>query len=219
MPVLAIGGEKSLGEVLGAQMKSVARNVTVIVLKNTGHWILEENTRGNNRRADEVPVNRERIDANRTKSMILNAFTIFHVVLSLIGIGSGVVVIYGLIKAKMLAGWTKLFLAGTATTSITGFFFPFNGFTPALALGVLSLIVLLIASLALYRHGLLGAWRRTYAITAVIAVYFKRLRACRSAVPQSPALNALAPTQSEPPFQIAQLATLVIFAAIGFRTA
>jgi pimeloyl-ACP methyl ester carboxylesterase len=45
MPVLAIGGEKSLGEVLGAQMKSVARDVTVIVLKNTGHWILEENTR------------------------------------------------------------------------------------------------------------------------------------------------------------------------------
>ena len=77
--------------------------------------------------------------------MLLNAFTVFHVVLSLIGIGSGVVVMYGLIKAKMLAGWTKLFLATTAATSITGFFFPFSGFTSALALGVLSLIVLLIA--------------------------------------------------------------------------
>jgi len=42
MPVLSIGGEKSLGNELGAQMKLVADNVTVIVLPNTGHWILEE---------------------------------------------------------------------------------------------------------------------------------------------------------------------------------
>ena len=151
--------------------------------------------------------------------MLLNGFSVFHVVLSLIGIGSGVVVIYGLIKAKILAGWTKLFLATTAATSITGFFFPFSGCTPALALGVLSLIVLLIASLALYRHLLLGAWRRTYAITAVIAVYFNVFVLVVRLFRRVPALNALAPTQSEPPFQIAQLAVLLLFAAIGIRAA
>jgi hypothetical protein len=91
-------------------------------------------------------------------AMLLNAFTVFHVVLSLIGIGAGVVAIYALIQARTLPGWTRLFLATTAATSVTGFFFPFHGFTPALALGVMSLIVLLIVSLALYRHRLLGAW-------------------------------------------------------------
>src|SRR6267378_1992800 len=45
MPVLSVGGEKSLGNELGVQMKLVADNVTVIVLPNTGHWILEEKTK------------------------------------------------------------------------------------------------------------------------------------------------------------------------------
>src|ERR1700683_5640630 len=151
--------------------------------------------------------------------MFLNAFTIFHVVLSLIGIGSGGVGIYGVINARMLAGWTKLLLSTTAATSITGFLFPFNGFTPALALGVLSLIVLLIASLALYRHRLLGAWRRTYAITAVIAVYFNVFVLVVQLFRRVPALKAMAPTPSEAPFQIAQLAVLLLFAVIGIRAA
>jgi hypothetical protein len=96
--------------------------------------------------------------------MLLNAFALFHVVLSLIGIGSGAVVIYGLIKARTLPGWTRLFLATTAATSVTGFLFPFHGPTPALALDVMSLVALIIASLKMYRHLLLGTWRRTYAI-------------------------------------------------------
>jgi len=150
--------------------------------------------------------------------MILNAFTVFYVGLSLIGIGSGLVVIYGLLKARPLPGWTKLFLATTAATSATGFFFPFNGLTPALVLGVLSLVVLLIASLALYRHRLLGTWRRTYAITAVVALYFNVFVLVVLLFRRVPALNAMAPTQSGPPFQIAQL-VLLLFAAIGIRAA
>ena len=93
--------------------------------------------------------------------MILNALTIFHVVLSLIGIGSGVVAIYGLLKAKTPGRWTQAFLATTAATSITGFLFPFHGVTPAQVLGVLSLVALIIASLSIYRHHLQGTWRRT----------------------------------------------------------
>ena len=84
--------------------------------------------------------------------MILNALTVFHVVLSLIGIGSGVVAIYGLLKAKTPGRWTQVFLATTAATSLTGFLFPFHGVTPAQVLGVLSLIALIIASLSIYRH-------------------------------------------------------------------
>jgi hypothetical protein len=104
--------------------------------------------------------------------MILNAFTAFHVVLSLVGIGSGVVAIYGLLKAKTPDRWTQSFLATTAATSLTGFLFPFHGLTPAQVLGVLSLTVLIIASLSIYRYHLQGIWRRTYAITAVMALYF-----------------------------------------------
>jgi hypothetical protein len=151
--------------------------------------------------------------------MILNALTIFHVVLSLIGIGSGVVAIYGLLKAKTPGGWTQVFLATTAATSITGFLFPFHGVTPAQVLGVLSLIALTIASFSIYRYHSQGIWRRTYAITAVMALYFNFFVLVVQLFRRVPALSATAPTQSEPPFQMAQLAVLLLFAAIGIRVA
>jgi hypothetical protein len=151
--------------------------------------------------------------------MILNALTIFHVVLSLIGIGSGVVAIYGLLKAKTPGRWTQTFLATTAATSITGFLFPFHGVTPAQVLGVLSLIALIIASLSIYRCHPQGIWRRTYAVTAVMALYFNVFVPVVRLFRRVPALSAMAPTQSEPPFQVAQLAVLLLFAAIGIRAA
>jgi len=151
--------------------------------------------------------------------MILNALTIFHVALSLVGIGSGVVAIYGLLKAKTPGRWTQVFLATTAATSLTGFLFPFHGVTPAQALGVLSLIALLIASLAIYRYHRQGIWRRTYAITVVMAFYFNVFVLIVQLFRRVPSLSAIAPTQSEPPFQIGQLAALLLFAAIGVRAA
>ena len=150
--------------------------------------------------------------------MILNALTIFHVALSLVGIGSGVVAIYGLLKAKTPGRWTQVFLATTAATSLTGFLFPVHGVTPAQALGVLSLIALLIASLAIYRYRQ-RIWRRTYAITVVIAFYFNVFVLIVQLFRRVPVLSAIAPTQSEPPFQIAQFAALLLFAAIGVRAA
>jgi hypothetical protein len=151
--------------------------------------------------------------------MILNVLTVVHVVLSLIGIGSGVVAIYGLLKAKASGRWTQAFLATTAATSLTGFLFPFHGVTPAQVLGVLSLIVLIIAGLSIYRYHSQGIWRRTYAITAVMALYFNVFVLVVQLFRRVPALSATAPTQSEPPFQIAQLAVLMLFAAIGIRAA
>ena len=127
--------------------------------------------------------------------MILNALTIFHVALSLVGIGSGVVAIYGLLKAKTPGRWTQVFLATTAATSLTGFLFPFHGVTPAQALGVLSLIALLIASLAIYRYHRQGIWRRTYAITVVMAFYFNVFVLIVQLFRRVPVLSAIAPTR------------------------
>jgi hypothetical protein len=149
--------------------------------------------------------------------MLLTAFTISHVVLSLIGIGSGFVVVYGLIDSKRLNGATKLFLATTAATSLTGFLFPIQHFTPALVLGVLSLIVLTLAFTAFYRRNLAGGWRRTYVICSVIALYFNFFVLIVQSFLKIPALHDLAPTQSEPPFQISQLIALLLFVGLGVR--
>ena len=150
---------------------------------------------------------------------ILTALTIFHVVLSLVGIGSGFMVVYGLLKSKYFSGWTSLFLVTTVATSVTGFLFPFHQFLPSHGVGILSLFVLAIAMLALYRYRLEGGWRRTFAITAVIALYLNFFVLIAQLFLKVPALHDLAPTQSEPPFQIAQLVALIFFAVLGFRAA
>lgn len=155
--------------------------------------------------------------------MILSAFTIFHVILSLIGIGAGFVVLYGLLTSQRFDGWTLLFLSTTIATSVTGFLFPFKEFLPSHAVGILSLIILAIACLARYRFGMAGGWRRTYVITAMIALYLNVFVLIVQLFRKVPALEALAPTQTEPPFKIAQLAALVafigltVFAALKFR--
>ena len=151
--------------------------------------------------------------------MILTAFTIFHVLLSLVGIGAGLVVLYGLLTSKTSGGWTMLFLSTTVATSVTGFFFPFHGFTPAIGVGIVSLLVLALAIVALYRFGLAGGWRRAYVISSVIALYLNVFVLVVQLFMKVPALKEIAPTQSEPPFQIAQLAVLLVFAVLGVRAA
>src|SRR6266404_2237147 len=98
--------------------------------------------------------------------MILQLYTIFHTALSLVGIATGFVVLIGLLTGKRLDGWTKWFLITTAATTLTGFFFPFHGLTPAINLGILSTIVLATAICARYAKHLAGAWRWIYVITA-----------------------------------------------------
>src|SRR6202162_2174881 len=145
----------------------------------------------------------------------MSPFTLFHVALSLAGILSGFVVLYGLLTAKRLDGWTALFLITTVLTSVTGFLFPFHRLLPSHVLGILSLIALAIAIPARYSFHLAGAWRRTYVITAVIAFYFNFFVLVVQLFEKVPALKAMAPTQSEPPFVIAQLAALVLFVVFG----
>src|SRR5713226_279196 len=126
----------------------------------------------------------------------MTTLTFVHVVLSLIGIFSGIVVAYGLLTGKRLDGWTAVFLATTVATSVTGFLFPFHRFTPAHGLGILSMIVLAIAILARYRFRLAGGWRRTYVVSAAIALYFNVFVLIVQMFQKVPVLKALAPTQS-----------------------
>ena len=148
--------------------------------------------------------------------MSLPTFTLFHVVISLIGIGSGLIVVLGMLCAKRLGTLTAIFLITTVATSVTGFLFPYEGFKPSYVVGVLSLIVLALALVALYGKHLAGAWRWIYAVTAVIALYFNSFVLVVQSFLKVPALHALAPQGSEPPFAIAQMTVLVLFIVLGF---
>ena len=142
--------------------------------------------------------------------MSLATYTIVHVIISLVGIGSGLIVLFGLLNGKLLSPWNGLFLLTTILTSVTGFFFPYTKITPGIILGVLSLITLAIAMYALYARHLSAGWRRTYAVTAMIALYFNVFVLVAQLFEKVPAIHALAPTQTEPPFKIAQLLLLIL---------
>ena len=142
-------------------------------------------------------------------------FTLVHVALSLIGIISGLIVLAGLLRANRMNGWTLVFLITTVATSVTGFFFPFRGITPAIILGILSLIVLAAAIAARYAFHLAGAWRWIYVVSAVVALYFNFFVLVVQSFLHIPALHVLAPKGSEPPFAIAQGVVLVLFILAG----
>jgi hypothetical protein len=134
-----------------------------------------------------------------------------HVLISLIGIVAGLVVLYGLLTGRPSGAWTALFLATTILTSVTGFPLPPFGFDPPRALGVISLALLAAAVAAFYAFHLVGAWRWVYIGTAIAALYFNSAVGIIQAFQKLSFLHSLAPTQSEPPFLIAQLAALAAF--------
>jgi hypothetical protein len=156
-------------------------------------------------------------DAKVMASMILGmTIPVFvHVLLSLIGIATGLVVVLGLLNGQPMGRWTALFLATTIATSVTGFFLPAKGFMPSHVLGILSLVTLTLAVVARYAFHLAGPWRWLYVVGAVISEYFNVFVLVAQAFKHVPALTALAPTQSEPPFAVAQLILLVVFVALG----
>jgi hypothetical protein len=143
------------------------------------------------------------------------AFTLFHVVLSVAGIVAGFGLVFGMMGGKLCRGWSGVFLATTVATSGTGFLFPIHQFTPALGLGLLSLVVLGLALFALYGRRLGGVWRGVYVVSAVLALYFNFFVLIVQSFLKIPALHALAPTQAEPPFAIAQGAALLFFVVLG----
>lgn len=142
-----------------------------------------------------------------------------HVVLSLVGILAGLVVLYELLTGRVSGTWTAVFLVTTILTSLTGFPLAPFGFDPPRAVGVLSLILLAFAVAAFYAFHLRGLWRVIYVGCAIAALYLNVFVLVAQAFMKVPFLHALAPTQSEPPFAIAQGIVLVIFVALGVRAA
>ena len=145
----------------------------------------------------------------------MTTFTFVHVLISLVGILSGLVVLFGLIAGNSLDGWTALFLVTTVATSVTGFMFPFHKLLPSHVVGVISLVVLAIAIYGRYSRHLAGGWRRTYVISSVIALYLNVFVLVVQLFEKVPALNALAPTRSEPPFLVTQVVVMAIFVVLG----
>ena len=146
--------------------------------------------------------------------MILHVYTIIHTLISLVGIFTGFVVLFGLLAGKRLDGWTKWFLITTVATSVTGFGFPLHHFGAPHVLGIISLVVLAITIYARYPKRLAGAWRWIYVVGALIALYLNVFVGVVQAFQKIPTLNAIAPTQTEPPFAITQLAVLALFVVL-----
>src|SRR5262249_7736973 len=147
--------------------------------------------------------------------MSLHTYTLIHVAISLVGIVSSLFVLFGMLGGKRLDGLTSLFLFTTGLTSVTGFGFPFKHLEPPHIVGIISLVVLLLAILARYTFHLAGKWRAIYVITAVMALYFNFFVLVVQGFLKVDALKALAPTQKEPPFAIAQVIVLILFIVLG----
>jgi hypothetical protein len=146
-------------------------------------------------------------------SLGLALLTFVHVALSLVGIGSGAVVLNGLLTSRRLDRWTAVFLTTTVATSVTGFLFPFTEFLPSHAVGAISLVVLAIAIPARYTFGLGGKWRGTYVVTSVLALYLNVFVLIVQLFQKAPSLRALAP------FAATQLVVLIAFVAVGILAA
>jgi hypothetical protein len=147
--------------------------------------------------------------------MSLSLFTRIHVAISVIGIASGLVVVRGMLAARILRVVTALFLASTLLTCVTGFMYPFHGITPGIVIGIVSVVLLLAAILALYSFHLAGAWRWVYVVCSVMALWLNVFIFIVQSFQKIPAFHSLAPTQTEAPFKIAQLLALAIFVILG----
>jgi hypothetical protein len=146
-------------------------------------------------------------------------FTLLHVLLSLVGIGSGLLILYGMIRGKRFDGATAIFLVTTVLTSLTGFLFPFERLLPSHIVGVISLAALVVAFMARYGRNLAGAWRSVYVVCAVLALYLNVFVLVAQIFLKVPSAHALAPTGKEPPFLVVQLIVMAIFIVLGIFAA
>jgi len=147
--------------------------------------------------------------------MSLATLTVLHVVLSLVGMLAGAVVVVGVLASRRLPVWSLVFLSTTALTSFTGFFFPVERLVPPHIVGVVSLIALAVAAVALYVYQLSGSWRLIYAIGVLLGLYLNVLIGVLQAFQKLHPLQSLAPTPAAPPHLVAQVVVLLIFVALG----
>jgi len=151
--------------------------------------------------------------------MSLATYTLLHVLISLIGIGSGLIVVFGFLTAKPLNGITALFLITTVLTSVSGFGFPFDHLLPSHIVGIISLVVLAVAIAARYVFHLAGSWRWIYVVGAVVALWLNVFVLVAQLFMKVPALKALAPTGKEPPFLVTQLIVMAAFIVLTIASA
>jgi hypothetical protein len=147
--------------------------------------------------------------------MSLSTFTLVHVLLSLVGIVSGLLVVYGMLLGKRFDGATAIFLVTTILTSVSGFLFPVEHLLPSHVIGIISLLALAVAIFARYPFHMAHAWRSIYVVCAVLALYLNVFVLVVQVFMKVPAAHALAPTQKEPPFLIVQLIVLAVFVVLG----
>jgi hypothetical protein len=140
---------------------------------------------------------------------------LIHTIISLIAIAAGLFALYAFLTARLSRRWTAFFLGMTVLTSVTGFPLPPFGFDPPRAIGILSLVLLAIAIGALYHFRLAGQWRWIFLATSVASLYLNVFVGVVQSFQKLAFLQPFAPTQSEPPFLIAQIAVLGIFIALG----
>ena len=143
-------------------------------------------------------------------------FTLFHVIISLIGISFGCLALAALIRNKPISFLNHAFLATTAITVVTGFLFPFNGFDPAIGVGIVSSIALLVAGLALYAGHWSGTSRRAYAISATLALYLNVFVAIVQSFQKVLFLHGAGPSQPSLAFFAVQGFTFICFVALGY---
>jgi len=149
----------------------------------------------------------------------MDALTAIHTALSLVALVAGIVVVIGLLGTRLLPLWSALYFVTAVATSATGFLFPSSTFMASHWIGVISLVVLALAIVARYRLALAGAWRWIYVAGTVIGAYFLVFVTIAQAFKKLPALMAAAPTLSEPPFALSQLAALLLFVVAGIAAA
>jgi hypothetical protein len=148
----------------------------------------------------------------------LMEFVFLHVFLSVIGLGAGVFVVLGFFSSKRFSILTTAFVVATFFTSISGFAFPYHGITPGIVLGVVSVLVLILATYALYIKKLAGEWRAMYVITACLALYFNFFVLVAQAFDKVHVLHSIAPSQTSPGFALSQIAVLVLFILVTVRS-
>jgi hypothetical protein len=150
--------------------------------------------------------------------MSIETFTFVHVVISLVGIMTGFVVVGLMLQSAPIAGWNAFFLITTILTSVTGYFFPITGLTPAHVVGAISLVLLAVALYAIYGKKLVGSWRKVYVATAIAALWLNFFVAIAQSFNKFAYLNKFAPTGGEPPFAVVQGIVLIGFIILGIAT-
>ena len=146
----------------------------------------------------------------------LSAFTQLHTIISLIAIGTGLIALVAFARGNWLAIIMQIFVWTTVATTVTGFLFPFNGFTPAIGTGIVSSVVLVVLLFALYKSKLQGGARTVFAVTATISLYLNLFVLVVQSFLKIPALHALAPLGKEPPFAAVQGVVLLAAIVLGY---